>query len=75
LNLKRVLITRGAELIGHINHTKRHEIIYIIRGNLTIDIEDNAEFLKRGDCLYLRESVPKKISNRGGDEAELLIVW
>ncbi|MCX8027558.1 MAG: helix-turn-helix domain-containing protein [Thermodesulfovibrionales bacterium] len=75
LNAKRVVISKGAELVGGITYSKKQELVYVISGTLTVELEEKVEVIKKGDCLFLRDVLPRKIINKGGEDAEFLVVW
>ncbi len=68
-------IDAGVTLKGHFNNTKRPEFVFVISGELTTTIEGQQETLSAGDCLLLKETYPTKWENKGGDRAEILVVW
>jgi transcriptional regulator with XRE-family HTH domain len=53
---------------------KGKELIYILKGSISVVIEGREEILKEGDSVYFKEAFPSLWKNEGNDEAELLIV-
>ncbi len=56
-----------------IPHTGK-KFIHILKGDVSVVIENKERTLQPGDSLYLKEDVPSFWKNKGGDEAELLLV-
>jgi len=50
------------------------KLIYVLKGNLSVVINNKGEILRSGDSLYLKEEVPSLWKNEGGDTAELLLL-
>lgn len=50
------------------------KLIYVLKGNLSVVINNKGEILRSGDSLYLKEEVSSLWKNEGGDTAELLLL-
>ncbi len=50
------------------------KLIYILKGDIYIKINDQLEILKSGDSVYLTNELPSIIKNEGGDNAEILLI-
>jgi transcriptional regulator with XRE-family HTH domain/KaiC/GvpD/RAD55 family RecA-like ATPase len=50
------------------------KLIYVLKGNISVVINNRGETLRSGDSIYLREEIPSLWKNEGGDEAELLLL-
>lgn len=50
------------------------ELLYVVRGRVTLQLADRKELLGPGDCAHFNSAVPHKLLPAGGDEAEVLIV-
>lgn len=68
-------LDKGITFNGHFNNTKRPELVFVVKGHLSIVINGQQESLTSGDCLLLKESCPAQWNNEGGDVAEILIIW
>jgi len=49
-------------------------LIYVLKGNISVVINGKGETLSSGDSIYLKEEVPSLWKNEGGDKAELLLL-
>ncbi len=50
------------------------KLIYVLKGNISVVINNRVETLRSGDSIYLKEEVPSLWENEGGDKAELLLL-
>jgi quercetin dioxygenase-like cupin family protein len=50
------------------------KLIYVLKGNISVVINNRGETLRSGDSIYLKEEIPSLWKNEGGDEAELLLL-
>lgn len=64
----------GKKLDRHFIQHKRNELIYVLKGSLSVKIRDRAQIIQKGDVLHLTDSVPSAWENASEQEAELLIV-
>lgn len=66
----------GASLNRHVLGLceKEAELIYILKGELSVTIQGRAERVRAGDVMHLKETFPSHWKNEGGDDAELLVV-
>ncbi len=53
---------------------KGKELIYVLKGSLSIIVEGREEMLHEGDTVYLKEEQVSSWKNEGKKEAELLVV-
>ncbi len=67
------IINSGKHLNKHFSRHKKHELIYVLKGNVSVKIDNEERELKAGDSIYLKDSVPSEWRNRTGEEAELLV--
>ncbi len=65
----------GAELSRHFMYHKEEELIYVVRGELSVTMGGGVERIRAGDVIRLKESFPSRWKNEGGGEAELLVLW
>ena len=50
------------------------KLIYVLKGDISVVINNRGETLTSGDSIYLKEGVPSLWENEGGDKAELLLL-
>lgn len=55
--------------------TKGSELIYVLKGNISVVINGKEGRLSSGDSIYLKEEIPSLWKNEGGDEAEILVIY
>jgi quercetin dioxygenase-like cupin family protein len=53
---------------------KGEELIYVLKGSISVAIEGREEILHEGDSVYLKEEHPDLWRNKQNDDAELLVV-
>jgi transcriptional regulator with XRE-family HTH domain len=75
LSARIVVMSPGAAMNRHFFYHKEEELVYILRGDLSVKIGDREERISAGDIIRLKESFPSHWKNEGGGEAELLILW
>ncbi len=68
------VIYPGASINRHFLNYKREELIYVLKGKVSVKVDNNEKELKAGDTIYLRESMPSSWKNKTDKEAELLVV-
>jgi len=49
-------------------------LIYVLKGDVSVVIDNKEKTLRPGDSLYLKEEIPSLWKNEGGDKAELLLL-
>lgn len=69
-----VVMSPNSLLKGHFITKKEPEIVFLIRGEVTVSINGSAHSLQEGDFLYIKKSMPEKWQNKGGEKAELLVI-
>ena len=75
LSLRIVVLPPGASMNRHFFYHKEEELVYVLRGDLSVNIDGREERIGPGDLVRLKESFPSHWKNEGGDAAELLVVW
>jgi KaiC/GvpD/RAD55 family RecA-like ATPase/quercetin dioxygenase-like cupin family protein len=75
LSARIVVMPPGAAMNRHFFYHKEEELVYILRGDLSVKIGGREENISTGDIIRLKESFPSHWKNEGGCEAELLILW
>ncbi len=68
------VIHPGAELYKHFLNNKRDELIHVLKGNISVKIEDSEKTLNSGDSIYLKHSLPSIWKNTSDKEVELLVI-
>ncbi len=66
-------LKEGAIVKGHFYSHKGDEFVYVMAGELEVEINNENHILKQGDSLYIGSTFPSKWSNRGRGEA--VILW
>ena len=74
-SMRIVVLPPGASMNRHFFYHKEEELVYVLRGELSVNIDGRAERIGPGDLVRLRESFPSHWKNEGDDAAELLVVW
>lgn len=75
LSARAVVFPAGTMIKKHFHFQKMPEFIYVINGELSVEVEGGEHRLVSGDSMYLNKSFPFRWKNEGGDEAVLLVVW
>lgn len=55
-------------------HGDSHEMLFVIRGQVQLDLGPDSHVLGEGDCIEYQSSVPHRVINTGTAEAEVLFV-
>jgi transcriptional regulator with XRE-family HTH domain/KaiC/GvpD/RAD55 family RecA-like ATPase len=50
------------------------KLIYLLKGDISVVVENRKKTLRPGDSVYLKEEIPSRWKNEGGDKAELLLL-
>jgi transcriptional regulator with XRE-family HTH domain len=69
-----VVISPGKVLKKHFHYIRKPEFVYVLKGKVSLELDNSSEILSEGDSLYLKESFPSQWKNEGGDSAEVLLV-
>jgi len=70
-----VVVPPGAAMKRHFFHQKEEELVYILKGDLSVTIGGKEARISAGDVLHLKDSFPSHWKNEGGDDADLLVLW
>lgn len=70
-----VTIPPRAALKRHFFYRKEEELVYVVKGALSVVIGESSTRIGPGDVVHLKQSFPSGWKNEGGDEAELLVIW
>jgi len=57
-----------------ITASKGKNLIYVLKGDVSVVIDGKSETLRPGDSVYLKDEIPSLWRNEGGDSAEILLV-
>ncbi len=66
-------LKQGAGIDGHFCGHKGDEFVYVIQGEVEVEIQNENYLLKQGDSLYIGSTFPSKWENRGIVDA--VILW
>ena len=69
-----VVFPPETSLNRHFLYGASTEFIHVLKGKLSVTIEGREKELTAGDSIYFKEALPLKWINKGGDEAELLVI-
>ncbi len=64
----------SAELYKHFLTYKKEELIHVIKGSVSVKVENIEKELKAGDSIYLKDSLPSLWRNKNTEEVELLVI-
>lgn len=68
------VISPDTDLKKHFMKYRRDELIHVIRGDITVEVDAAERDLRAGDSVYLTDSLPARWTNRAEEEVELLVV-
>ncbi len=68
------VINAGAELDSHFLNSKKNELIHVLKGTVSVKIENSEKMLSSGDSIYLEHSLPLVWKNSSEEEVELLVI-
>jgi len=69
-----VTVAPGTELNKHFLDHKKEELIHVVKGKITIKVDNREKDLKTGDSVFLQDSLPSLWRNRTNEEVELLVL-
>jgi transcriptional regulator with XRE-family HTH domain len=75
LSVRLVVLPSRAEMNRHFFYHKEEELIYVLKGDISVTIEGRHVRVGPGDVVRLKDSFPSHWKNEGGDDAELLVMW
>jgi quercetin dioxygenase-like cupin family protein len=67
------VINSGKHLDKHFSQHKKHELIHVLKGKVSVTIDNEERELKTGDSIYLKDSVPSEWRNKTDGSVELLV--
>ena len=66
------VIAPGALLDKHFLDRKKEELIFVVRGRISVNVENKERELREGDSVFLKEAMPDIWQNKTNEEVELL---
>jgi transcriptional regulator with XRE-family HTH domain len=69
-----IVIEPYAKIKGLFVEKQVKTLLYVLKGDITVIIEDKGAILRSGDALYLQDERPSLFKNEGGDSAEILLI-
>lgn len=55
-------------------HQREDETYFVLSGTVEVTIDDRAESLGAGDCVYLPPGIPHRLHNSGPEPAQMLLL-
>jgi len=74
-SVRLVTLPPRAAMNRHFFYHKEEELVYILKGDLSVTIGGREARISTGDVIRLKDSFPSHWKNEGGDDAELLVLW
>lgn len=68
------VINPGARLASHFLSSKKNELIHVLKGTVSVNVEDTEKMLSTGDSIFLKRFFPLAWKNTSDDEVELLAI-
>ncbi len=69
-----IVMPQNSFIKGHFLTKKQPEIVFLIKGEVSVILNGTFYILQEGDFIYLEKLMPEKWQNKGGDKAELLVI-
>jgi transcriptional regulator with XRE-family HTH domain len=69
-----VVIEPYAKVKSQFIPAEGRKLMYVLRGDVSLNIDGKGEVLRAGDSVYLKDEVPSLLKNEGGDSAEILVL-
>jgi transcriptional regulator with XRE-family HTH domain len=66
-------IKEGATIDGHFYGHKGDEFVFVMEGELEVEVQDEKQVIRQGDSLYIESTFPSKWANTGKGDA--VILW
>ena len=57
-----------------LTHHHGEEILYVLKGQVTLQLAGRTETLRMGDCAHFNSSIPHRITSIGKQQASVLLV-
>ena len=55
-------------------HHHGEEILYVLKGQVTLQLAGRTETLRSGDCAHFNSAIPHRITSIGKQQASVLLV-
>jgi transcriptional regulator with XRE-family HTH domain/KaiC/GvpD/RAD55 family RecA-like ATPase len=68
-----IILDPYAKAKGQIMPSGGKKLLYVLRGDISITIDDKSSSIGAGDSVYLQEEALSLLKNEGGDSAEILV--
>lgn len=68
------VINPGVTLSRHFLNFKKEEFIYVLKGSISVKVDNREREIKTGDTIYLKDVLPSMWKNKSDTEAELLVI-
>lgn len=68
------VIAPDAELDRHFLDIKKEELIFVVRGRISVKVDNKERELRQGDSILLKETMPNFWRNKTEEEVELLVL-
>ncbi|MGE5300383.1 MAG: cupin domain-containing protein, partial [Acidobacteriota bacterium] len=62
------------ELDRHFLDIKKEELIFVVRGRISVKVDNKERELRQGDSILLKEIMPNFWRNKTEEEVELLVL-
>jgi len=69
-----VIIPPNSSIKAHFLTKKEPEIVFLIKGEVSVRLNNSTHSLQEGDFFYIKKSMPEQWQNKGGEKAELLVI-
>ncbi|MEW6417869.1 MAG: helix-turn-helix domain-containing protein [Nitrospirota bacterium] len=69
-----VVLEPNTKIEKHFVPDEGKKLIHVLKGDVSVVIDNRERLLKSGDSIYLKEEIPSLWKNEGGDKAELLLL-
>ncbi len=68
------VIAPGTDLDRHFLDYKKEELIFVVKGKISVTVDGRERELREGDSVLLKENRPNSWRNKTPEEAELLVL-
>lgn len=68
------VINKAAQLDRHFFQQKKDELIHVLKGSISVVVDNREKELKAGDSLYIKDNLPTSWTNNSYEEAELFVI-
>ncbi|GAB6183956.1 helix-turn-helix domain-containing protein [Thermodesulfovibrio hydrogeniphilus] len=73
-NVYYILIPSNSLINKHFLTKKEPELAFVMKGDISVTLDKVSSSLQEGDCLYIKKNLPEKWENKGGGNAEILLI-